>query len=272
MRVLAFLFLSAYLLPINFLAQTGAQGHATPSQGVQQFRYEDGGTTEVLQSIFIPPKLQAPFSLTLETEWVKSLSDGGTITLVNRRHISRDSRGRISQERCGLVPKSGKGESRCYLLQIADPYTHAVYNCFKDSRHECVKLAYDASTSVEYKAASPPTGELANGMGRAEHEDLGKQTIEGTETVGTRDRVIYNPGVFGNDQIMTVEREYWYSPQLGINLLSIRSDPRIGKQTFRATEVVLSEPDPSLFKLPKDFKVVAPSHPEQPEQVDTTEP
>ena len=28
-------------------------------------------------------------------------------------------------------------------------------------------------------------------------------------------------------------------------------DPRIGKQTFRTTELVLSEPDPSLFKLPK---------------------
>jgi hypothetical protein len=272
-RVLAFLFLSAYLIPINFFAQTAGSGGPRPSQQpAQQFHSEDGGVTEILQSIFIPPKAQAPFSLTLHTEWVKSLSDGNTITFVNQRRISRDSQGRISQQRCGLVPKNGKAESQCYLLQIADPHTHAVYNCFLDSRHECEKLQYDASTSVEYKTAAPSTGEMPNGMGRAEHEELGKQTIDGAETVGTRDRFIYNPGVFGNDQIMTIEREYWYSPQLGINLLSILSDPRVGKQTFRASDLAVSEPDPSLFKLPKDFKVVAPTHSERPEQLDTTEP
>jgi hypothetical protein len=75
------------------------------------------------------------------------------------------------------------------------------------------------------------------------------------ETTGTRDAVIYNPGVFGNDRKVTVEREYWYSTQLGINLLSIRSDPRFGKQTFRATNLMLSEPDAKLFELPDGFKV-----------------
>jgi hypothetical protein len=62
----------------------------------RKFQYEDGGVTEILQSIFIPPKTQAPFSLTLHTEWVKTLSDGNTITLVNQRHISRDSQGGAS--------------------------------------------------------------------------------------------------------------------------------------------------------------------------------
>lgn len=149
MRVLAFLLLSVHLVPINFFAQTAGSGEVAPSWQRAQFQYEDGGVTEILQSIFIPPRAQAPFSLTLHTEWVKSLSDGNTITHVNQRHISRDSQGRIFQERCNLVPKNGKLESR----------------------------------------------------------------------------------------------EYWYSPELGINLLSTRSDPRIGKQIFRASDLVLSEPD-----------------------------
>jgi hypothetical protein len=54
---------------------------------------------------------------------------------------------------------------------------------------------------------------------------------------------------------MSVEREYWYSPQLGINMLSIRSDPRFGKQTFTATNLILSEPDPKLFELPEGYRV-----------------
>lgn len=272
MRFFASLLFLLSLLATSVFAQSAGTGRETSAQQTaQQFREQDGGVTETLQSIFIPPKMQAPFSLTLHTEWVKTLADGGTITLVNQRRISRDSRGRISQERAFLVPKTGKVESHPYLLQIADPQAHAVYNCFKDARHQCVQLTYSGSTSTEYKPASRPTGELPNGLGRTEHEDLGKQLIEGIETIGTRDRTIYNPGVFGNDQSMTVEREYWYSPQLGINLLSILSDPRVGKQTFRAADIVQSEPEAGLFKLPAGFKVVAPTHPPEAQQSATNE-
>jgi hypothetical protein len=79
--------------------------------------------------------------------------------------------------------------------------------------------------------------------------------IERVETEGTHDILIYNPGVFGNDRKMTVENEFWWSPQLGLNLLSIKTDPRIGKQTFTVTELVQGDPDPSLFQLPAGFQV-----------------
>jgi hypothetical protein len=42
-----------------------------------------------------------------------------------------------------------------------------------------VKLDYGASSSVEYKAAVPLTGELPDGIGTSDHEELGKQFIEG---------------------------------------------------------------------------------------------
>ena len=40
-----------------------------------------------------------------------------------------------------------------------------------------------------------------------------------------------------------------------VNLLSTRTDPRTGKQTFTATKVTLGDPDPALFDLPAAFKV-----------------
>jgi hypothetical protein len=55
---------------------------------------------------------------------------------------------------------------------------------------------------------------------------------------------------------MTVENEFWWSPQVGLNLLSIKTDPRIGKQTFTVTELAEGDPDPSLFQLPQGFVVV----------------
>ena len=50
-------------------------------------------------------------------------------------------------------------------------------------------------------------------------------------------------------------REYWHSDQLGINLLSIRTSPEFGKQTFRITEITLGDPDAHLFRVPAGYKV-----------------
>jgi hypothetical protein len=235
----------------------GAQPQG-PQKGVQQYYAQDGGTTEVLESIVIPPKANAPFSLLLQTEWVKTLSDGGTITMVNQRRIARDSKGRIYQERWYLVPKNGKDESQMNLIQIADPTAHIRYNCFMlEQPHQCILKTYAPSVDSVFKfESSSSSGTLPNEVGSRLHDDLGKQLLEGVETVGTRDSVIYNPGVFGNDRKMTIEREFWYSPQLGINLLSKRSDPRFGTQTFTATNLILSEPDQHLFDVPAGFVVV----------------
>ena len=205
----------------------------------------------------IPPKANAPFSLLLQTEWVKTLPDGGTITSENQRRIARDASGRIYQERWFLVPKNGKLKSQMTTIQISDPNAHTLYNCFMlDGMNQCVLSGYSPSTSAVYNFQGPPTGKLADDAGSVIHEDLGKELIAGIETTGTRDSVIYNPNVFGNDRKVTIEREFWYSPKLGINLISKRSDPRIGTQTFTATQLILSEPDPKLFDLPEGFKVV----------------
>jgi len=235
--------------------QTATARGAQPKQ--QQFYVQDGGTRETLESIVITPKAGAPFTLTLETEAVRTLYDGGTVTMVNQRKIARDATGKIYQERWFLVPKNGKIESKMTTIQISDPNAHTHYNCFMlEEKHVCELATFAPSTTAVYKMEGPPPGPLPNDAGTVIHEDLGKQLVSGVETTGTRDATIYNPGVFGNDRKVTVEREFWYSPLLGINLLSKRSDPRFGTQTFTVTNLILSEPDVKLFDLPEGFKVV----------------
>ena len=238
-----------------------ASGQTATAQGAQQkqqqFYVQDGGTRETLESIVITPKAGAPFTLTLQTEAVRTLYDGGTVTMVNQRKIARDATGKIYQERWFLVPKNGKIESKMTTIQISDPNAHTHYNCFMlEAKHVCELTTFAPSTTAVYKMEGPPPGPLPNDAGTVIHEDLGKQLVSGVETTGTRDATIYNPGVFGNDRKVTVEREFWYSPQLGINLLSKRSDPRFGTQTFTVTNLILSEPDAKLFDLPEGFKVV----------------
>jgi hypothetical protein len=247
--------------PVEQMHPQGSNGNSSApgpgaAKGPQQFHVEDGGTTEVLESIEIAPKTDAPFTLILQTEWVKTLSDGGTITLVNKRKIARDSKGRIYQERWFVVPKTHPEQSQMTTIQISDPNAHTHMNCFMlDQRHQCVLGSFTPGPNAVYLFQGPPAGPLPDDEGTALHEDLGKQLVSGVEATGTRDSIIYNPGVWGNDLKMTVEREYWYAPSLGINLLSKRNDPRIGKQTFTATNLILAEPDEKLFEIPEGFTV-----------------
>jgi len=219
---------------------------------------EDGGARgSTLESIVIPPKANAPFTFVLETEWVRGLSDGGNIATANKRKIARDAEGRIYQERWFLVPKNGLAESKMTAIQISDPNTHTLYSCLMlDPKKPCVLVTYTPTPETAFNFQGPPSGLLPGGNGDRVHLDLGKQLVAGVEAIGTRETVNYNPGVFGNDHKMTIEREFWYSPKLGFNLLSKRSDPRIGSQTFTATNLILADPDPQLFVLPEGFTVV----------------
>jgi hypothetical protein len=265
MRTLASLFI---LVALFTCQRTKAQGEPSLAPGaqpigpqqkpLQQYYAEDGGAHgEILESIVVPPKPSSPFTLLLQTEWVRELHDGGSITTINKRQIARDTEGRIYMERWFLVPKDGDVKSLMTTIQIADPNSHTLYNCFiLDPKKRCELVTYTPSPNTVFKFQGPPTGPLPNGAGEVIHEDLGNQLVAGLETTGTRDTVIWNAGLFGNDRKMTIEREFWYSPKLGFNLLSKRSDLRIGKQTFTVTNLILSEPDPKLFDLPEGFKIV----------------
>ena len=245
----------AVLLSANALPQP--QAPPAGPQPVRQMHDEDGGVRETLESIVITPMARSPFTATLQTEWVRTLANGGTITVANQRRIARDSQGRVYQERWLLVPKNGPHQSQMSAIQISDPNRHVLFTCMMlDERSVCDETFYAPSPTTVVKFEGPPTGPLPNDGGEAVHEELGKQQIAGFETVGTRDSTTFNPGVFGNDSALTVEREYWYSPQLGINLLSKRIDPRFGSQTFTISEITTAEPDVQLFDLPKGFKVV----------------
>jgi hypothetical protein len=214
----------------------------------------DGGTRQTLESIFIPPLAHAPFSLTLETEWSRPLDGGGTYTLVNKRQIMRDSTGRIYQERWLLVPRNGKMQSVMDFIQISNPSDHTLYNCQIDIKR-CFVVAYTGSITSNYKPAIHPSGALSDNTGYHQHEDLGHNNLSGIDTIGCREITTLNPGVFGNDQPMITTREFWYSPQLGINILSKLDSPQAGRQTFTARDISTSEPEAHFFLVPEGFTV-----------------
>lgn len=58
-----------------------------------------------------------------------------------------------------------------------------------------------------------------------------------------------------NEQPIHIVSERWHSPDLKTVVLTRRSDPRTGEHTYRLTNIVRGEPDPSLFQVPADYTV-----------------
>ncbi len=236
---------------VSAIAQTG--GPKQPDKQAPVY-VQDGGVSQSLESIFIPPMVNAPFTCILHTEWVRSMPDGGTLTLVNQRTIARESSGRFYQERWLLVPKNGPAQSLMSHIQIADPTNHTLVT-LRMGTNTGTLTTYGGTTSRIYKPAEQFVGPLPDGSGSVTSGALGDDRIQGVDTVGTRITRTTNAWVIGDDRPFTTVREFWFAPSLGINLVSKVSDPRFGSQTFTVTDLTLSEPDPQLFEVVKDFKI-----------------
>lgn len=89
-------------------------------------------------------------------------------------------------------------------------------------------------------------------------EQLGTQNIEGVNAEGTRTVTTIPAGAIGNERAIEMVYEKWYSPELQMVVMSKSTDPRFGEQTYRLTNIVRNEPDPSLFSLPTGYKVLQP--------------
>jgi len=244
MKSIPILSLACFLLLPNSLSL--AQAPQQPQ------RVPDGGTREVLISILIPSLPNAPFTATVNTEWIRQLPDGSTITLKNHRAIARDTAGRIFQERRALIPDDGKTQSGITQIEISDPVTHELYICMPHGR-TCQVEVFSPPESLPY---TPPAKAHAAQGSSSESVDLGKQSVAGLETVGTRETTIIPAGTVGNNSPLLSKREFWFSPQLGVNLISKRQDPFSGTQNFEVSDITLGDPDAKLFEVPSGFKIL----------------
>lgn len=221
-------------------------------KSAQPVHAPDGGTTERFASIFISPKAGAPFTATVNTEWIRHLPDGSLITLLNHRTIARDAKGRIYQERAYFVPNDGKHESRVTQTEISDPVINQLYIC-RAAEGVCHvrDLSRNAGTEFGVVVAPAKTGTPGFSV-----ESLGMQYIAGLETIGTRETHVVAAATYGNEAPILERKEFWYSPQLGINLITKREDPRFSsQQNFEVTNLTLGEPDAKLFRPPAGDRI-----------------
>lgn len=231
---------ASLLLTCTFAAQEAEE----PSRG------PDGGTRFHVDGIQIRPVAGKPFFGRDNIEWTRTLEDGSVVKTHLYAALARDSQGRIYRENRKFVPGDSDQEPRRTDLTISDPVTHTRTNCIL-ARRQCTITGYFASTTF----TPQPTGAFDNGTRVLARESLGSDTFDGLIVVGTRETTTINAGVVGNSQPLATTREFWYSPDLQVNLSVTRKDPRNGTQVIRVVDLSRTEPDAAMFEVPAGFIV-----------------
>ncbi len=187
----------------------------------------------------------APYSATVVTEMVQTLSDGTRITRKTTAAVYRDSEGRTRHEQTlsAIGPFAAAGEAP-QLIFINDPVAGIQY--VLDPRDRTARR-------VPLRGGPPPIP--GQPPAQAKTESLGRQMMEGVEAEGRRSTLTIPEGQIGNDRPIEIISERWYSPELQVVVLSRHHDPRLGEYLYRLTNIDRSEPPSSLFQVPADYTI-----------------
>jgi hypothetical protein len=232
------------------------------------------------------PVQGAPYSATITNESIQTLADGNRIVQSSTGTTARDSQGRTRQD--APLPAIGNlsAANAPHIVFLQDPVAQTSYTLNLTDKAamkapalpgpppggpgmpgpNAVYISTMGIASVSGTLPPPPpvpppgiAGQkvlIVNDQGPGTTEDLGSQTMEGVFVTGSRTTRSIPAGQIGNDNPIRIVTEVWTSPDLKTVVYSKRSDPRMGEQTFRLTNIVRSEPDASLFTVPPDFKVM----------------
>lgn len=206
----------------------------------------EGRVAESMSGEHIPAISGLPFSAKVVLETVSHLQDGTLIAHTTYNLDARDSSGRTRSEMRNWISTDG-AEPRLTHVELYDPATRTRTDLYPLS-----KLARQwilGATQTAAPLAPGPKPEITR-------EEIGTDTMEGLPVKGLRVTQTYVTGALGNDRPLSIFTESWYSPELHINLLTKKSDPRYGEQTVRVTELDRQEPDAVLFAVGAEYKIV----------------
>ena len=203
--------------------------------------------------VFVTPFPNAPFSGVIQVQRTFVDKDGNVSNYKTMRNIGRDTQGRIFNEVRTLEPLSFTGTPDVRGILIYDPQT-------RTSTHLDPKAhTFTTGTVNRPPETTPPALLYASPTGTnlppnpyLKEEDLGVHEIDGVSAHGVRETQIIPADTSAGREIQVTD-EYWYSPDLRINLIIRHNDPRTGSVTMTVTQITRTDPDPSRFQIPEDY-------------------
>jgi len=240
-----------FLLAIPVSPAASARAQALPLQ-----RGPDSTMKTFVPGIDVLPFPGLPFSGTDKIVWTRPLEGGGSVSSYEEAKVVRDGQGRLYRERHHFAPANVDPESTLYEFYIQDPVSRTSTVCDRATR-----LCHITNYKPRFSFAAQAVGSFDQGRQYLTRESLGAHYIGDLSAAGTLERTTISPGTIGNDQILTLSREFWYSADIKANLSVTRKDPRQGTQAITLSILSRSEPDPSIFAVPSGYRIEDDRHP-----------
>lgn len=211
----------------------------------------------------IPMMANAPYSGREEVELSPTTQGGVTVRQPNRlgQKFWRDSQGRIRVEKSfDFGPNRTEGVPT--IVQIQDPvagFTYIMDDVNKVAHR--IKVPVVPQPNLEQQVMREATAPLVPLPGSPQPpqrslQDLGTQTMDGVLIHGTRVISVVPAGSRGSDRPITSTRDTWYSPDLNLIIRTVMDSPTSGTQTEKVANLSRSDPDPLLFLVPVDYRMV----------------
>ncbi len=226
----------------------------------------------------------APYSAEIVIETNQTLADGNRISRRTTGRVYRDSEGRTRREEdrgngtmaisivdaVAGVSYSLDPESRVAWKTSREATSEIMAKIEKARVEERIKMERERAAGEGTRTAPPPPPPAPAGMPRVggppppppppggDIRSIGpleRKTMEGIVVEGQKTTSTIPAGQIGNEQPIIVSSEEWRSPELNVLVFTHHTDPRIGESSYRLTNIVRAEPDPSLFQVPAGYTV-----------------
>jgi len=196
----------------------------------------------------------APFIASFTQSSMETFADGNQIQHSSSGTIVRDSAGRTRRDLTlpAIGPLAGSGGTPPHIVIITDPVAQMIYILNVDNQ-TAREMPMPGGPPKNWTGGNPRGPKNQNDVTTTSlgSKALGPLTLQGTETT----RMI-PAGAIGNAQAIQITQDRWYSPDLQLDAIVSRSDPRMGSTSFQLSNVQYpATPDESLFQVPVGYTV-----------------
>jgi len=204
----------------------------------------------------------APVTATFTTQTSETLGDGNKIKHNTSGTFTRNGAGSTRQDVTlpAIGPWATSGQTPPHVVLIHDVTANVLYTLDPDKLTARQFVPPNWRNGSNGGPAGQANGGTGPGFGRKNSSDtvtssLGTQTQDGLLLQGTRTTRTVPAGAIGNDNPIQITVDRWYSPDLQMNVIIKRTDPRTGETVFQLTNIQRQEPDPSLFQVPSSYTI-----------------
>jgi hypothetical protein len=187
--------------------------------------------------------------------------NGDQIVRVGATGFFRDSHGRTRLERKLPTDTNVNSPMVTVHVTIKDPVSGKMYTLQPQEKTAQVFPLSDSDARVIQPpvAAPPPPSRLPRtgfglpGVSESKPVSLGERFIDGIHVVGTR--VEYTM-TFEDREPQTMIDDQWFSPELGLMILSTQQTTDGDGSTEQLANIVQAEPDGALFGVPPEYTLL----------------